>query len=241
VLPTLQQIKLVTFCPESAVDDVRNALASIGAGQIGGYSQCSFAMRGHGTFFGSSDTKPAKGEAGRLERLEETRLEMVCSRASLPLATTVLRQAHPYEEPPIEVYELAGHPLRGVGAGRRITFDQPITLAELVARLKQRLGVGQVFVAEGGRGSFSRVGMCVGAGGSMLDDAITQDCHAFITGEMRHHAVLDAIARGCTVLLAGHTNTERGYLPVLRDRLAEELPQATLSIATRDRDPLRMM
>ena len=63
----------------------------------------------------------------------------------------------------------------------------------------------------------------------------------FVTGELRHHDVLDAQARGCTIILAGHTNTEHGYLKVLRRRLAEELPRVTVQISKRDADPLKMM
>jgi putative NIF3 family GTP cyclohydrolase 1 type 2 len=38
---------------------------------------------------------------------------------------------------------------------------------------------------------------------------------------MRHHDVLDAVSRGVSVILAGHTQTERPYLPVYRRRLVE--------------------
>lgn len=241
-LPSSEQLKIVTFCPGDAVDAVRNALASVGAGQIGQYSLCSFELAGHGTFLGGLGTNPTIGEAGQLERVDEIRLEMVCSHSSLPLAVTMLRQAHPYEEPPIEIYELKPRPMRDTGAGRRVTFDQPVVLGDLASRVKRRLVVEHLFVAEAdGRHAYHRVGICVGAGGSMLSDAIEQDCDAFITGELRHHSVLESLSRGCTVILAGHTNTERGYLPVLRDKLADALPQASISISKCDRDPLRMI
>ncbi|NJL30437.1 MAG: hypothetical protein HC898_01730 [Phycisphaerales bacterium] len=64
----------------------------------------------------------------------------------------------------------------------------------------------------------------MGAGGSLLAEAI-QACDGkldvFFTGEMRHHDVLDAVQRGVTVVLAGHTQTERPYLPVYRNRLKQ--------------------
>jgi putative NIF3 family GTP cyclohydrolase 1 type 2 len=88
---------------------------------------------------------------------------------------------------------------------------------------------------------YDMVGLCAGAGGSLLDAAIEQGCRAFITGEMRHHDVLSAQARGCTVILAGHTNTERGYLRTLLRRLSELAPNAEITISKRDVDPLRMM
>ena len=241
-LPQGEQLKIVTFCPENAVDSIRNALASIGAGRIGHYSLCSFELRGQGTFLGGDETNPAVGARGSLQRVDEVRLEMVLSRVSLPLAIMMLRQSHPYEEPPIEVYAIQDRSMRDTGAGRRMTFDQPISLDELVRRIKKRLGVEHVFVASSDRvQEYRRIGLCVGAGGSLLDNAIAQGCEAFITGEMRHHSVLDAVARGCTVLLAGHTNTERGYLPVLRKKILEAMPGLVVDVSGRDRDPLRMM
>ncbi len=63
----------------------------------------------------------------------------------------------------------------------------------------------------------------------------------FLTGEMRHHDVLAAQGSGCTVVLAGHTNTERGYLPTLKQRILEAHPELTVGIAQRDGDPLVVM
>ena len=85
------------------------------------------------------------------------------------------------------------------------------------------------------------VGLCVGSGGSLLDEAIAQGCTVFITGEMSHHDLLKAQSSGCTVILAGHTETERCYLPVLAKRLSAELGAAgpTITISRKDRPPLR--
>ena len=62
---------------------------------------------------------------------------------------------------------------------------------------------------------------------------------AIVTGEMSHHDALAATAAGTSVLLAGHSNTERGYLRILRRRLKKALgPQVRIEISKSDRDPL---
>ena len=38
-------------------------------------------------------------------------------------------------------------------------------------------------------------------------------------------------------MLAGHTNTERGYLPHLRDRLVSAMPGCEFTVSARDRTP----
>jgi len=214
LLPESEQCKIVTFCPADAVDRVRNGLASVGAGVIGKYQLCSFEIGGRGTFFAGEGTRPAVGARGSLQYVDEIRLEMVCPQAALGLAIATLRQFHPYEEPAFEIYALQPRPQRHIGQGRRVTLDQPASLKTIADRLKHHLSLKRLeaAVAHDGPGKYARIGICAGAGGSLLHAAITQGCELFFTGEMRHHDVLAAQAQGCTVLLAGHTNTERGYL-----------------------------
>ena len=118
-----------------------------------------------------------------------------------------------------------GSPSETAGQGRVVALDRPVRLSTLTQRLKKRLGARQLEVAppqttgRGRDGSVQRVGLCAGAGGSLLAEAGPVD--AFFTGEMRHHDVLAATADGVAILLAGHTQTERPYLPTLRSRLRD--------------------
>jgi len=239
-LRSSEQVKIVTFVPLAKVEAVRGALASSGAGQIGAYSACSFAIPGTGSFLGAPDTRPAVGQPGRLEEAGEVRLEMVCSLAALALAIEALRQFHPYQEPAIDVYPLHPQPRRGAGIGRRVVLDRPVTTAALAARVRAWLGVKAVHLAQSGPESklLSSIAVCPGAGGSLWETARAQGCEVFITGEMKHHEVLAAVRSGISVVLAGHTNTERGYLPRLRERLAKMMPEVVFAVSTADRDPL---
>ena len=83
------------------------------------------------------------------------------------------------------------------------------------------------------------MGLCAGAGGSLLAEAGRVD--AFVTGEMRHHDVLAARQRGVTVLLAGHTQTERPYLRTYRRRIIAQLGKEIDWIVSRaDKPPSRL-
>src|SRR5690606_5087407 len=62
---------------------------------------------------------------------------------------------------------------------------------------------------------------CPGAGGKLFESV--RDVDLLLTGEMRHHDVLAHNARGTSVVLCDHTNTERGFLPVLAERLRRRL------------------
>ncbi len=237
-LPPDEECKLVTYIPQECVEELRQALSSVGCGRIGQYEQCSFTTSGTGSFIGSAGTKPLHGKAGELQHVVECKFEIVVSKKSLPLAIQSLRQFHPYEEPPIEVHELGTRPRRDLGIGRRIRLDQAIQLDELARKVKKHLGIGYVRVApaagQGDRSSVQTIGLCAGAGGSVCSVAIDDGCEVFITGEMTHHDVVAATARGCTVVLTGHTNSERGYLPKLKKQLGVLLPDANISVSEAD-------
>lgn len=229
--------KVVTYVPPEKLEAVRMAMASAGAGVIGEYTHCSTAIENQGTFHGGDSTSPASGEAGKLQHVTEQRLMMVCSEEVLASVIAALRSAHPYEEPPIHVIPLAGHPIRDSGMGRALRLSKPRSTGDIVAELKSVLGVDHLRVADGGVDSHDAVACCPGAGGSLVDAARAAGATLFLTGEMRHHDVLAAKASGMTIVLAGHTNTERGYLPTLRDRVASLMPGSDVMISGSDRTP----
>ncbi len=238
-----RHVKIVTFVPGEEVEQVRAALASAGAGRIGEYSLCSFSVCGRGTFLGSEKSQPVVGQAGRFEEVAECRLEMVCPRRALPLAVATLRRLHPYEEPVIDVYELEPLPRRRVGAGRRLVLDSPVTMHQLARRLGAFLGDARLQLGLAGPTDepIETIGIVPGAGESLMPLAASQGCQAFVTGEMKHHEVLACLDAGLSVLLAGHTNTERGYLARLAEKLAEQLPRVEVYIAKSDKDPLTVV
>ena len=240
-----EAFKVVTFAPRDAVDAVREAMSRAGAGRIGAYAECAFAIDGVGTFLGDATTNPAVGSRGRLELAEETRLEMVCGNTALAAAIDALRRSHPYEEPPIEIHALQPLPKSDAGAGRVNHLDAAIDLASLAQSLRRGLGLGRIDVAEANRGrtkrKIARVGVCAGSGGELIDAAIAAGCEAFLTGELSHHRVLDAVSRGVAVLLVGHTESERGYLPVLAKRLKQSCPGLETIVSRADRPPLRTL
>jgi hypothetical protein len=98
--------KLVVFVPREALDPVREALFSAGAGRIGDYERCSWYGEGTGTFLGGVGTDPSVGQPGREQRVAELRLETVFPEERQAEVVEALRRAHPYEEPAFDIYPL---------------------------------------------------------------------------------------------------------------------------------------
>ncbi|KAK7453424.1 hypothetical protein VKT23_011691 [Stygiomarasmius scandens] len=111
--------------------------------------------------------------------------------------------------------------------GRLLTLRTPVNIDTLVNRVKQRLGLGhlQVGYANERSAPISKIAICAGSGGSML---LGTPADVYFTGEMSHHEVLAAIAAGKHVILCGHTNTERGYLPTLATKLQSTIQETEM-------------
>lgn len=94
---------LIIYCPVTAADSVRQAMAGAGAGRIGNYDSCSFSNSGTGRFRPTDGASPSIGSIGELEEVEEERIEAVVEDANLHGVLRAVVDAHPYEEPAIHV------------------------------------------------------------------------------------------------------------------------------------------
>ena len=103
-------VKIVVFTPLSHATAIRKALTEAGAGHIGNYDSCSFSSFGTGRYRGGEGTKPYIGKPGRLEEVEEERIETICPSGKLDQVLAAVKKAHPYEEPAIDVYPLLNRP-----------------------------------------------------------------------------------------------------------------------------------
>jgi len=187
--------KIVTFIPVGpAITAVHDALSAAGAGAIGDYSHCSFATAGTGQFRPLGGANPTIGEVGRLERVAETRLEMVLPRGRRAAVVAALRASHPYEEPAFDLLELAELPSRH-GLGRIGTLAGPEPLSAFTERVAAALPAtawGVRAAGDPGR-VIERVAVCGGAGDSALGAALAAGVDAYVTADLRHHPASEHI------------------------------------------------
>ena len=233
------QCKMVVFVPVDAADRVAEALFEAGAGRIGNYSHCSFRSAGTGTFYGEDDANPAVGHGGKLERVEELRLETVLPLARVGAAVRALRAAHPYEEPAFDLVQLVAGETKG--QGRIGTFNRPVERSELFERIKRALSLQQLLIAGPTSGAISKAAVGAGACGNMIDDALNQGAEFYLTGEVRHHDALKAAGRGMTVVCTLHSNSERAVLRRIAKKLEEKLAGVEVRISEADRDPFMVV
>jgi len=121
--------------------------------------------------------------------------------------------------------------------GRIVTLAKPMPFRTLLQRCRRRFGGRTLQVARpaGAPSRLRTIAVAAGAGGSVLRDA---KADVLVTGEMSHHDALAAVAAGRAVVLAGHSNSERGFLRVLQRRLREAFDgDLDVRLAKADRDP----
>jgi dinuclear metal center YbgI/SA1388 family protein len=236
--PVPDHVKIITCVPNEQLAAVQQALWMAGAGELGNYHHCSYVLQGEGTFFGSDAANPAVGQAGRLERVAEARLEVICPVAQLAGALAALRQAHPYEEPAIDVYPLQPLGTSSLGSGRAGTLSAPLPLKDLAARIGECLPDARVEMIGDQAASIASLGIACGAAAEFWNDAQRAGCQALLTGEARFHDAIAVRDAGFAMILAGHYATERLGMERMAQLLAERCPGVTVTASDDERDPL---
>lgn len=102
----MKKYKIVVFTPIEYTLKVLVAMGEVGAGVIGDYTQCSFVSKGTGRFLPGENAKPFIGKSGKLEQVQEDRVEMLCYEDKISQVLGAMKSAHPYEEVAYDVYLL---------------------------------------------------------------------------------------------------------------------------------------
>ncbi len=133
--------KIVVFTPAGHTDKIAAAMSKADAGVIGEYSECSFRTEGKGTFRGGKKSNPVLGKKGRLEEIDEIRLEMICAREKLNAVVEAMLSVHPYEEPAYDVYEiLSGEKLKNPYAVK-FSLKKPEPMEKILKKLNRQIEI----------------------------------------------------------------------------------------------------
>lgn len=222
-----QTVQLVTYVPVDHLDAVRDALAVAGAGVIGRYAACSFALRGTGTFRPLAGADPHTGTVGQREHADEYRLSVELPRALLPRVVAALRAAHPYEEVSYDVIAVE-QPSSTYGFGALGRLPETETSRAFLERVCARLGEAAVRYVGDLRRSVQTVAVCGGSGSDLVSKALAAGADAYVTADVTYHRFFEALdAGGRPALLyvdALHYATERCAERLLRTTLADAFP-----------------
>lgn len=127
------------------------------------------------------------------------------------------------------------------GTGRVGIAPAGVTVGGLARRAGDRLGVAAVQVAGDVSRPAGRVGIVCGSGADLIGEVARAGCDTFLTGELKLHDALAALAHSLAVIAVGHHASERFSLDVLGRRLVEALPGLAWRPSAADTDPLEWL
>jgi dinuclear metal center YbgI/SA1388 family protein len=124
-------------------------------------------------------------------------------------------------------------PAGAPGLGRVCESEAVRTAVDWLERCRDVLGANPVLIGDGAT-RVARIGVCGGSGASTIPAARAAGADLLITGDVKHHAALDALASGLAVIDAGHHATEWPWVPAVAARLTEAGVDAIVSQVNTD-------
>lgn len=136
LIPRTKSIKkLTTYAPSADADNIKLALFTAGAGEIGKYSNCSYSLEGTGSFKAGNGANPAVGKIGEVHFEKETQINVIYSFEKEKSILKALFDAHPYEEVAYEVLTLENSN-QDLGMGMIGTLDVEMDEKEFLLFVK---------------------------------------------------------------------------------------------------------
>lgn len=215
------QSKIAVFVPIDYANKVADAMHNAGAGISGEYSNCSFRSSGTGYFKGSEKSNPRFGVKGKLERVDEVKIEVLVNSFDVSKVVSAIKQVHPYEEVAYDIYSLANENVN-YGMGVIGELEKELSQKEFLNLITKSLNTKNLRFAQGLKSKIKKVAVCGGSGSDLLDAALKSNADAFVTADVKYHTFQDAENK---ILLvdAGHYETEVPVLDKIKMRLEKSL------------------
>lgn len=212
--------KLVVFTQPSNADAVREAIFNAGGGHIGKYDNCSFNLRGEGTFRGDETTNPTVGQAGMLSREEEVRIEVILPNYISNRVISAMKDAHSYEEVAYDLYTLENE-WQDVGSGMIGELTDEMDVMDFLQWVKTTFDAGVLRYTQPITKTVKRIAWCGGSGSFLLPNAISAQADVFLTSDFKYHQFFDADNR-LVIVDIGHFEGEQFTKHLIVDYLKEK-------------------
>lgn len=195
--------KFVVFVPNNYANRVQQAIGVAGAGYIGNYRDCSFNIRGEGSFKPLKDAQPFIGTIDERKQVEETRIETIVQQSRVQQVVDAAKNAHPYEEVAYDLY-VTNNPGKQYGLGRIGKWSSEKTVPEVIQQVKETFELTHVRFIGDDQKSIRTVAIVGGSGEKFITAAKEKGADIYITGDITYHAAQEAEYIGLSVIDAGH-------------------------------------
>ncbi|MDE7411066.1 MAG: Nif3-like dinuclear metal center hexameric protein [Paramuribaculum sp.] len=231
---------LSVYTPAESANELLLSLIDAGAGHIGNYDSCSFAVKGTATFRPLEGADPYSGEIGYQHTGEEIRLDMVLPSYLRNSVEKALLQVHPYEEPAYQFTPMLNGS-RHTGLGTVGNLPKAMSPVELVEKVKNTFGSPVARCTTYPADSIiRRVALCGGSGASLIPKAIAAGAQAKVTSDTRYHDFVD-YADTILIIDIGHHESENCTKDIFYHIITKKFPNFAVRYANTDTNPINYL
>ena len=217
--------KMFTFVPTDHSEKVRAALFEAGAGEVPGFDHLSYATVGVGTQNGSGGA--------------EVKLEVSFPSVRQSAIVKALIASHPLSNVVYDIISLENKDTE-VGSGMIGELAIPLPEKEFLQKLKKVMKVGCIRYTQLRRKKVEKVAVCGGAGGFLLNHAISEGADFFITADFKYHEFFDAEGK-IVIADIGHYESEQFTIELLFDVISKNFSTFALHFTKVNTNPINYL
>ena len=231
--------KLTTYVPDNATENLRKALFSAGAGNIGNYENCSFNLEGKGTYKGNDHSNPTIGKKGELHTESETMVSVTFNKHIESKLLNTLFEAHPYEEVAFEITTLDNFD-QNIGMGMVGELPESKSVLDFLNELKTTMKVSCIKHSKITVKSISKVAVLGGSGSFAIPAAKASGADILVTSDLKYH---DFFSAEDQIILAdiGHYESEQFTKNFLVDYLSKKITNFAVVLSTTNTNPVKYL
>ena len=237
LMPKKQDLfKLEVYVPKDFSEIVRNKLFEAGAGNIGFYDECSFSILGNGTFKPMEGSNPFSGKKDIREKLPEEVISVIFEKYKKNQILDAMKLAHPYEEVAYQIIQLENEN-HFIGLGRFGEFERAMEEEEFLNFVKEKFNLKAIRHTNLNNKKIKRVGVLGGSGASGIRTALSKNCDAYLTGDLKYHDYFQGEDK-MLICDIGHFESEQFVTEHLVDILSQKFTTFAVSKSTEKTNPV---
>ena len=228
--------KLVTFVPVKDASTVRESLFQAGGGEIGNYSNCSFNIKGEGSFNGNEESNPTVGNKGETHFEEEVQIGITFHKHKEGKIMKALLDSHPYEEVAYEITTLENKNQQ-LGMGIIGELSNEASEDNFLKFIKETMQTGCVRHSKLQNKKIKKVAVLGGSGSFAIKAAKAAGADAYVTADLKYH---DFFAAENNILLCdiGHYESEQYTKDLLVSFLTKKISNFAIVLSQINTNPI---
>ena len=229
--------KLTTYVPKEEAIELREALFEAGAGEIGNYSNCSFNIKGIGTFKGNDNTTPTIGEKGELREEEEVKITLTFAKHLESKILQALFKVHSYEEVAYEITTL-DNKNQNIGMGMIGELENSMSDDDFLNLVKDQMKTPVIRHSKFVGKPIRKVAVLGGSGSFAIGAAKKAAADVFITADLKYHDFFTAEDK-IVLMDIGHYESEQFTKSLLVQYLTKKITNFAIILSKTNTNPVK--